>query len=129
MKKKVYMLVTLLVGFSVLLAACAPAATEAPAAAGNPGLQMESAKVAEQFYNDADFAKSKEFNEHHRATRDAQSICNTGRFSTDISKYPQYKSFARQGPPSASSAFPTLASIILACDGYVTMREQVEMLR
>ena len=30
-------------------------ATEAPAAA-NPGLQMESAKVAPQFYNDKDYA-------------------------------------------------------------------------
>ncbi|MGE5072619.1 MAG: hypothetical protein ACM3MF_04255, partial [Anaerolineae bacterium] len=46
---------------TVLLSACAPAAkpTEAPAAA-NPGFQMDSAKVAPQFFTDAAFKESQD---------------------------------------------------------------------
>ena len=55
MKKSIFVVLALLVGISMILAACAPAAaTEAPAAS-NPGLQMESAKVAAQFFNDKDY--------------------------------------------------------------------------
>ena len=76
MKKSLYVVVSLLVAISFLLGACqtaatqppaaatqapaaateAPAAaTQAPAAAANPGLQMESAKVAQQFWSDAEY--------------------------------------------------------------------------
>ena len=34
------------------------AATQAPAAAANPGLQLDAAKVAPQFFSDADYQKS-----------------------------------------------------------------------
>jgi hypothetical protein len=60
MKKSIFLVISLLVSLTMLLAACAPATPAAPAAAANPGLQMDTAKVAAQFYNDADFAKSKE---------------------------------------------------------------------
>src|SRR4030066_898405 len=78
MKKSLYMIVALLVVFSMVLAACktateAPAveepavvepaveepAVEEPAVAENPGLQMESAQVAEQFWSDEEYEKSK----------------------------------------------------------------------
>ena len=80
MKKSLYLVVSLLIAFSMLLAACqkattaAPAATEAPAAATeapaaateapaaatNPGLQMDSATVAPQFWSEDEYNKQKE---------------------------------------------------------------------
>ena len=80
MKKSMYLVVSLLIAFSMILAACrtatteappaateapaaateAPAAaTEAPAAAANPGLQMESATVAPQFWSEAEYKNKK----------------------------------------------------------------------
>ena len=54
MKKSILLVVVLV----MLLAACKPAAPEAPAAEANPGLQMDSAAVAAQYFNDADYATS-----------------------------------------------------------------------
>src|SRR5512133_4032157 len=108
MNKKAYMLVTLLVGISVLLAACAPAvatqapsaATAAPAAAANPGLQMESAKVAQQFFTDADYNKSLEYMKKAPLNpNDPIYLQYLEENPTDISKYPQYASFAGKKPP------------------------------
>jgi hypothetical protein len=45
---------------TMLLTACAPAAKPTEAAAANPGLQMDSAKVAPQFFTDAAFAESQD---------------------------------------------------------------------
>jgi ribose transport system substrate-binding protein len=154
MNKKVYMLVSLLVGLSVLLAACAPAATqapaapaateapasapteapaaatEAPAAAANPGLQMESAKVAEQFYNDADFAKSQELMKASPLNpNDPIYLQYLEDSSTDISKYAQYASFAGKEPPYNICFSNAGVNNPWRVTGYVTMREQVEELR
>jgi hypothetical protein len=75
MKKSMYLVVSLLVALSMLLAACTTATTEAPAvvteapavvteappaAAANPGLQMESAQVAPQFWSEEEYNKQKE---------------------------------------------------------------------
>jgi ribose transport system substrate-binding protein len=154
MKKSIFLALALLVGFSVLLAACAPAAptateapaapaateapaapaaTEAPAApaaAANPGLQMESAKVAPQFFNDADYTKN-------LSLMSAKSINPNDPIylqylidnPTDISKYPQYSAFAAKKPPYNICFSNAGVNNPWRVTGYVTMREQVEALR
>ena len=114
----------------MILAACAPAAaTEAPAAS-NPGLQMESAKVAAQFFNDKDFAKSKElmtakaFNPNDPIY--LQYLVDN---PTDISKYPQYAAFAKKQAPYNLCFSNAGVNNPWRVTGYVTMREQVEVLR
>jgi ribose transport system substrate-binding protein len=138
MNKKAYMLVTLLVALSVLLAACAPAAapTQAPAAsaapakASNPGLQMDTAKVAAQFFNDADYAKSKEFMTKKALNpNDPIYLQYLEENPTDISKYSQYASFAGKQPPYNICFSNAGVNNPWRVTGYVTMREQVEELR
>ncbi len=108
----------------------AAAATEAPAAAANPGLQMESAKVAAQFYNDADFAKSQELMKASPLNpNDPIYLQYLEDSSTDISKYPQYASFAGKEPPYNICFSNAGVNNPWRVTGYVTMREQVEELR
>ncbi len=134
MNKKVYMLVTLLVAFTVLLAACgtpAAAPTEAPAAAAaNPGLQMESAKVAAQFFTDADYDKSVEYMKKAPLNpNDPIYLQYLEENPTDISKYSQYASFAGKQPPYNICFSNAGVNNPWRVTGYVTMREQVEQLR
>ena len=130
MKKSIFVVVSLLVGISMILAACAPAAaTEAPAAS-NPGLQMESANVAPQFFNDEDFAKSKELMTAKALNPDEpiylQYLVEN---PTDISKYPQYAEFAKKEAPYNLCFSNAGVNNPWRVTGYVTMREQVEALR
>jgi len=130
MKKSIFVVVSLLVGISMILAACAPAAaTEAPAAS-NPGLQMESANVAAQFFNDEDFAKSKELMTAKALNPDEpiylQYLVEN---PTDISKYPQYAEFAKKEAPYNLCFSNAGVNNPWRVTGYVTMREQVEALR
>ena len=135
MNKKVYMLVTLLVAFTVLLAACgtpAAAPTKAPAAAAaaNPGLQMESAKVAAQFFTDEDYNKSKEYMTKKALNpNDPIYLQYLEENPTDISKYSQYASFAGKKPPYNLCFSNAGVNNPWRVTGYVTMREQVEQLR
>ena len=137
MKKSWFLVVSLLVVMSMVLAACqtatteAPVTTEAPAAAteapaaataapavpteapaqstmatstayasANPGLQMDSAKVATQFFNDKDYELSLKLMGQPALNPTApiylQYLVND---PTDISKYPQYAEFAKKAPP------------------------------
>jgi ribose transport system substrate-binding protein len=106
-----------------------PVATEAPAAA-SPGLQMESANVAPQFFNDEDFAKSMELMTAKPLNPDApiylQYLVEN---PTDISKYPQYAEFAKKKAPYNVCFSNAGVNNPWRVVGYITMREQVEQLR
>jgi ribose transport system substrate-binding protein len=132
MKKSIFVVIALLVGISMILAACAPAApaaTEA-AAATSPGLQMDQAKVAAQFFNDADFAKSKELMTAKPLNpNDPIYLQYLVDSSTDISKYPQYAEFAKKQAPYNICFSNAGVNNPWRVTGYVTMREQVEELR
>ena len=130
MKKSIFVVLALLVGISMILAACAPAAaTEAPAAS-NPGLQMESAQVAAQFFNDKDYAINKDLMSAKPVNpNDPVYLQYLVDNPTDISKYPQYASFAGKEPPYNLCFSNAGVNNPWRVTGYVTMREQVEQLR
>ena len=120
------------VALIVLLAACqpaAPAATEA-AVAGNPGLQMDSAKVAAQFFNDKDYGTSLELMSKKALNPDAPLYLQyLVEDPADISKYPQYADFAGKEPPYDICFSNAGVNNPWRVVGYVSMREQVEQLR
>jgi ribose transport system substrate-binding protein len=107
----------------------APVATEAPMAA-NPGLQMDSAKVAPQFFNDADYATSLDLMTKKAVNPDAplylQYLVEN---PTDITKYPQYAEFAAKEAPYNICFSNAGVNNPWRVVGYVSMREQVEELR
>jgi len=137
----------LVVATTMMLAACAPAAPAAeapaaqapaaqapapaaPAAAANPGLQMDSAKVAAQFFTDAAFAESQDLMTKTALNPDApiylQYLIDN---PTNISKYPQYAEFAKKKPPYNICFSNAGVNNPWRVVGYVDMREQVEQLR
>lgn len=147
MKKSILLVVSLLMCLVLVLAACAPKAMEeaapvaeeeapmaeeeaAPAAAENPGLQMETAKVAAQFFSDADYEQSLELMDAEALNPDApiylQYLVDD---PTDISKYPQYADFAAKEAPYNLCFSNAGVNNPWRVTGYVTMREQVEQLR
>jgi len=120
--------------FVLLLTACqaaAPAATEAPAAApANPGLQMDTAKVAAQFFTDADFTKSMEYMKAKALNpNDPIYLQYLVDNATDISKFPQYADFAKKEAPYNICFSNAGVNNPWRVVGYVDMREQVEELR
>jgi ribose transport system substrate-binding protein len=147
-------ILVVLVALSTLLAACQPAApaaeapaaapteagampaaTEAPAAAApaqasSPGLQMDSAKVAAQFFNDADYQQSLDLMKQAPLNPDApiylQYLLDN---PTNISDYPQYASFASKAPPYNVCFSNAGVNNPWRVVGYVDIREQVEELR
>lgn len=159
MKKSLMLVVALIAVFSMLLTACAPAAApaapaeapaapaeapaapaeapaapaEAPAApaeGGNPGLQMDTAKVAAQFFTDADYATSLEQMKMTALNPDApiylQYLVEN---PTDITKFPQYASFIEKEAPYNVCFSNAGVNNPWRVVGYVDMREQVEELR
>lgn len=159
MKKSVLFVVSMIVVLSMLLVSCtppaaattapqAPAATEAPAApaqveptkapeapaqpaAGkNAGLQMDSAKVAPQFFNDTDYQKSIEYMTKKALNpNDPIYLQYLEDTSTDISKYPQYAEFAKKQPPYNICFSNAGVNNPWRVVGYIDIREQVEELR
>ncbi|MCJ7694957.1 MAG: hypothetical protein MUO40_05960, partial [Anaerolineaceae bacterium] len=86
MKKSMFLLISVIVVSAMLLAGCKPAE---PTVAENPGLQMDSAKVAPQYFNDADYAESLDLMSKSALNPEApiylQYLVEN---PTDISKYP-----------------------------------------
>ena len=122
----------LVIATTMLLSACAPAApaAEAPAAAANPGLQMDSAKVAAQFFTDAAYDESKALMTKAPLNPDApiylQYLIDN---PTNISKFPQYAEFATKQAPYNICFSNAGVNNPWRVVGYIDMREQVEQLR
>src|SRR4030042_6912315 len=143
------MIVGLLVVFSMVLAACKTAteapvveepaveepaveepAVEEPAVAENPGLQMESAQVAEQFWSDAEYEKSKVLMTLPPLNPDDPIYLQYLEESpTAISQYPQYAAFAEKEPPYNVCFSNAGVNTPWRVVGYIDIREQVEQLR
>ena len=142
-----FYVVSLLVMLSMLLAACqtatpaavtnapvtteAPAAvTEAPAAAKNPGLALDAAKVAAQFFTEADYEESlKEMSMTALNPNDPIYLQYLVENPTDISKYPQYAAFAQKKAPYNVCFSNAGVNNPWRVVGYIDIREQVEELR
>jgi ribose transport system substrate-binding protein len=108
----------------------APADTAAPAAAANPGLQMDSAKVAAQFFTDADFNKSLDYMKQAPLNpNDPIYLQYLLANPTNISKFPQYAAFASKKAPYNICFSNAGVNNPWRVVGYVDMREQVEQLR
>ncbi len=150
MKKSMYLVVSLLVAFSMLLAACqkatteapvvteapaaateAPAAaTEAPAAATNPGLQMDSATVAPQFWSEDEYNKQKDLMTKTALNpNDPIYLQYLEESPTTIADYPQYADFASKAPPYNVCFSNAGVNNPWRVVGYIDIREQVEQLR
>ncbi|HEX8992152.1 MAG TPA: ABC transporter substrate-binding protein [Anaerolineales bacterium] len=111
-------------------APAAPANTQAPAAAANPGLQMDSAKVAAQYFNDADFQKSMDYMKQAPLDpNDPIYLQYLNANPTNISKFPQYASFASKKAPYNICFSNAGVNNPWRVVGYIDMREQVEQLR
>ena len=110
--------------------ATAAPATAAPAKAANPGLQMDTAKVAAQYFNEADYDQT-------AAVMKAQPLDPTDPVylqytqsdPTDITKFPQYAKFAALKPPYNICFSNAGVNNPWRVVGYIDMREQVEQMR
>jgi ribose transport system substrate-binding protein len=151
MKKSMYLVVSLLVAISMLLAACSTATTVAPTsqvaatnppaaatavpatsapAASNPGLQLDAAKVAPQFFNDADYNESlKLMTQAPLNPSQPIYLQYLVENPTDITKYPQYAEFAKKQPPYNVCFSNAGVNNPWRVVGYIDIREQVEQLR
>jgi len=144
--KKLSLVVSLLVAFSMLLAACktateapvvteAPVTTEAPAPvtqapAANPGLALDAAKVAAQFFDEAEYQKSIELMTKAPLNPDAPIYLQYLEESpVTIVDYPQYADFAKKQPPYNVCFSNAGVNNPWRVVGYIDIREQVEQLR
>ena len=115
---------------TMLLTACAPAAKPTEAVAANPGLQMDSAKVAPQFFTDAAFAESQDLMTKQALNpNDPIYLQYLVSNPTNISKFPQYADFAKKKAPYNICFSNAGVNNPWRVVGYVDMREQVEQLR
>jgi ribose transport system substrate-binding protein len=140
----------LVAALTLIITACAPAAApeapvaeepaaapaaeepaaEEPAAAANPGLQMDSAEVAAQFFTDEAFDESLELMTKAPLNPDdpiyLQYLLED---PVDISQYPEYAAFAEKEPPYNICFSNAGVNNPWRVVGYVDMREQVDELR
>jgi ribose transport system substrate-binding protein len=148
MKKNTLLIVSLILVFGMLLAACQPAtpaptqapaaeepgaeepAAQEPVAAENPGLALDAAKVAAQFWSDAEYEKSLELMTKEALNPDAPIYLQyLEENPTDISQYPQYAAFAEKEPPYNICFSNAGVNNPWRVVGYIDIREQVEQLR
>jgi ribose transport system substrate-binding protein len=135
MKKPWLFVISTLVLMAMLLGACAPAATptEAPAAteeapsggggAASPGLQMDAATVATQFWSDA------EYEESLRLMNSAPLNPEEPIYLQSLLDNPNDTSQYKMDPPFDICFSNAGVNNQWRVTGYVTMREQVEQLR
>ena len=153
MKKNLLFVVSLVIIMAMVLTACAnPAATEAPVVeepeapaaeetapeepaaeepvALNPGLQMEQAQVAMQFWSEDEFTKQLEMMSAAPLNPDDPIYLQYLEESpTDISQYPQYADFAAKEAPYNICFSNAGVNNPWRVVGYIDMREQVEQYR
>jgi len=129
MKKSILFVISLLFIFSMMLAACQKA-TEAPEEGANPGLQMESAQVAPQFWSEDEFNKEMDLmTKAPLNPEDPIYLQYLEEDPTDISQYPEYADFAAKEPPYNICFSNAGVNNPWRVVGYIDIREQVEELR
>ena len=149
MKKNMLYVVSFMVVLTMILTSCgtpattaapapatqapaAPAApaTQAPAApaiAANPGLQMDTAKVAAQYFNEADYGQTAAVMKAQPLNpTDPVYLQYTQSDPTDITKFPQYAAFASKKAPYNICFSNAGVNNPWRVVGYIDMREQVE---
>jgi ribose transport system substrate-binding protein len=124
MKKNAYLILSVMMVITMILTSCGkPKAT-------NPGLAMEQAKVAAQFFTDADYADSlKQMKMAPLNPADPIYLQYLIDNPTDISKFPQYAEFAKKQAPYNVCFSNAGVNNPWRVVGYIDMREQVEQLR
>jgi ribose transport system substrate-binding protein len=126
MKNKMFYALSVMMIIVVLLTACGAKSTGPK----NAGLQMEQAKVAAQFFNDADYEENLNYMKLSPLNpNDPIYLQYLVDNPTDISKYPQYAAFAEKQPPYNICFSNAGVNNPWRVVGYIDMREQVEMLR
>ena len=126
MKKNMLFVVSVMMVVTILLTSCGGAATGPK----NAGLQMEQAKVAAQFFNDADYEKNLGWMKLSPLNpSDPIYLQYLVDNPTDISKYPQYAEFAKKATPYNICFSNAGVNNPWRVVGYINIREQVEQLR
>jgi ribose transport system substrate-binding protein len=124
MKKSMWLVVSVLIVSVMLLSACAPKA------AASPGLALDAAKVAPQYFTDAAYNESVQLmTQKPLNPSDPIYLQYLVSNPTDISKFPQYAAFAALKPPYNVCFSNAGVNNPWRVVGYVDMREQVEQLR
>ena len=152
MKKNMLVVLSVMMVITMILTSCgtpattaAPApATQAPVApataapataapvkpAANPGLQLDAAKVATQFWSDQDYTDSlAQMKQAPLDPTDPVYLQYLISNPTDISKFPQYAAFAQKKAPYNICFSNAGVNNPWRVVGYIDMREQVEQLR
>jgi ribose transport system substrate-binding protein len=126
MKNKLLFALSVMMVVTILLTSCGGAATGPK----NAGLQMEQAKVAAQFFNDADYEKNLGWMKLSPLNpSDPIYLQYLVDNPTDISKYPQYAEFAKKAAPYNICFSNAGVNNPWRVVGYIDIREQVEQLR